>query len=749
MLQSILVAGQATYSAAGASLGPCKNINFIFGTNGSGKTTISRVIADPVAHPQCQLTWVDGREVERLVYNSDFVERNFTSTLRGIFTLGEESAETIVKIEAAKDKQHEHQAALSSLESNLKGSDGTAGKLGDLKKLRRAFEDACWTIKNRHDAHFQDVFEGLRAAKAKFCDKVLIEQASNTATLCEFDDLTTRAKSVFQKGLARLNPLPLPVFTGLVQLEQSTILVKKVVGKEDVNVSALITRLGNSDWVKQGRAYLDQSGNACPFCQQQVLSDLARDLDDYFDESYAKDLAAINSLQTAYEGYSSAVLKGLHDIAATGSTHLSVEELRADIDRLAQRIELNKRHIARKKNEPSASIVLEELADIAAAIIERLKAANYQIIRHNQLVDNISAERKKLTAEAWRFILHVSKAEIERYLSEKGSLDRAVAGITTAIEGRKAQLAAVTNEIATLERSITSVQPTVNEINGILSSFGFSSFKLATAGERGSFYKLIRHDGSDALKTLSEGERSFITFLYFYHLIRGSVSASGMTADRIIVFDDPVSSLDSDVLFIVSSLIKRVLEDACAGNGQVKQVFVLTHNIYFHKEVSFDPKRGAECRAHETFWIVRKQDDVSTLTVYNHNPIKTSYELLWSEVRSANRSNLTIQNTLRRILESYFKLLGNMDRDEIVAKFDGREKQICASLFSWVNDGSHAAHDDLYVSADNSVVERYLSVFEKIFEKTNHMGHYNMMMGPAPEAAAGSGNLASIAPAVA
>src|SRR5690606_3411522 len=110
-------------------------------------------------------------------------------------------------------------------------------------------------------------------------------------------------------------------------------------------------------------------------------------------------------------------------------------------------------------------------------------------------------------------------------------------------------------------------------------------------------------------------------------------------------------------------------------------------------------KRKQGCRAHETFWIVRKQENVSLLTLYDHNPIKTSYELLWAQVRAADRANLTIQNTLRRILESYFKLLGNMDRDEIVAMFEGRDKQICASLFSWVNDGSHAVHDDLYISA--------------------------------------------------
>src|SRR5690606_8149614 len=126
----------------------------------------------------------------------------------------------------------------------------------------------------------------------------------------------------------------------------------------------------------------------------------------------------------------------------------------------------------------------------------------------------------------------------------------------------------------------------------------------------------------------------------------------------------------------------------------------------------------------ETFWIVKKIDDVSTLESFDYNPIKTSYELLWSEVRNENRSNLTIQNTLRRILENYFKILGNMDKDKITEKFDGRDKVICASLFSWVNDGSHSAHDDLYVSSDATTVEAYLGVFRRIFEETGHTQHY-------------------------
>ncbi|MEL0587517.1 MAG: AAA family ATPase [Candidatus Thiodiazotropha sp. (ex. Lucinoma kazani)] len=134
-----------------------------------------------------------------------------------------------------------------------------------------------------------------------------------------------------------------------------------------------------------------------------------------------------------------------------------------------------------------------------------------------------------------------------------------------------------------------------------------------------------------------------------------------MTNDRVVVFDDPVSSLDSDILFIVGSLIKGLFDEVRAGTGHIKQVFVLTHNVYFHKEITFNPKRRDVAMNEETFWIVRKPAHVTKVEKYSSNPIKTSYELLWSEVRNPDRSNLTIQNTLRRILENYFKILGGVE----------------------------------------------------------------------------------------
>ena len=138
---------------------------------------------------------------------------------------------------------------------------------------------------------------------------------------------------------------------------------------------------------------------------------------------------------------------------------------------------------------------------------------------------------------------------------------------------------------------------------------------------------------------------------------------------------------------------------------------------------------------------------VSSLTKHPNNPIKTSYELLWQEVRNPARSHMTIQNTMRRIIENYFKILGNIDTETIVGMFEGHDQQICASLFSWVNDGSHNAHDDLYVVMDDSMVGRYLDVFRRIFEQSKHEAHYHMMMRIEPSKEVAS-SVAPIAVAV-
>ncbi|MBR0663999.1 AAA family ATPase [Roseomonas hellenica] len=744
MLDEIVIAGEGSYPEAGERLSSLKALNFVFGANGSGKTTISRVVADPAGHPKCNLSWQNGRRLDSRVYNSDFVAKNFAeATAPGIFTLGEENAETRAKIDATKKKVDDLEREISRLTLNIEGADGKGGKVGELKKARDEFDEKCWRHKTTHDTYFSAAFEGYRNQKSRFAEKMLTENAGNTAALHPLDVLKARAGTVYRRGIEPLPRVPTISLKDLRDLEGEGILAKRVIGKQDLDIAALIKRLGNSDWVKRGLDFLGEPGSPCPFCQQPTPHSLEQELNAYFDEAYLADMAELKRVDEAYDTFASAAIKRLGELVSSAHPSLDGEKMKLELERFEDRVTLNKRLLDQKSKEPSAPITLDSLGEIEAEITGTITSANAAVDEHNRMVTNLATERTTLTSEIWKRLLHDGAADIVAYTATKTASERAINGMNGSRTAKEGELAAARSELSMLERSVTSVLPTVTEINATLSSFGFMNFKLATAGENDGDYKVVRLDGSDAIRTLSEGERGFITFLYFYHLVRGSISASGVATDRVVVFDDPVSSLDSDVLFIVSALIKRVLDEACLGAGSVKQVFVLTHNVYFHKEVTFDPKRQDVCRAHETFWIIRKLGKHSKIIGYGHNPIKTSYELLWAEVRDPNRSKVTIQNTLRRIVENYFKILGNLDKDDIIAKFTGRDKTICASLFSWVNDGSHSHHDDIFVSADDGLVERYLAVFRDIFVQTGHIKHYEMMMGPIPAAEARDASAAS------
>ncbi len=93
-------------------------------------------------------------------------------------------------------------------------------------------------------------------------------------------------------------------------------------------------------------------------------------------------------------------------------------------------------------------------------------------------------------------------------------------------------------------------------------------------------YEVIRPNGQVATR-LSEGERNFIAFLYFYQLVRGNGKAGSTTThgsiegtpegadtrDKIVVIDDPVSSMDSNTLFIVSSIVRGMI-GVCYNNTE-------------------------------------------------------------------------------------------------------------------------------------------------------------------------------------
>lgn len=733
MIESIQIQDVATYSTTTPEImDGLSKLNFVFGSNGSGKTTISRVIANEANFSSCEVKWKNGTKLEPLVYNRDFVKHNFQSSeLKGIFTLGEQNVETLKKIEITKDELQTITRKIESLNSQLSGVDGAGGKEAELAALEESFKSKCWSAYSKHKPKLDSAFKGVRDSKDKFRNKVQ-EERSNVAELKPLIELEEKAKTIFGQSPTTELTIPTIHSATLIAHETNLVLQKRVIGKADVDIAAMIYKLGNSDWVKEGRTFFAKNGSVCPFCQQTTEEAFSASLNEYFDEAFEADSRAIDELISNYTSDSTRLQQAVAAIIATHSKFLDVEKLKAEKELLDSKISTNTHKLATKKKEPSQIVELESISNITSSIASLISTANSLVTAHNQTVDNLAQEKRNLTAQVWKYLLEVElKIDLADYDAKKKALNQTITGLNTSLTIETANKRAKDIAIQELEKDTTSIQPTIDEINALLLSFGFSGFSLANAGN-GKSYKLVREDGADAQHSLSEGEKTFVTFLYFYHLLKGGHSESGTTANRVVVFDDPVSSLDSDILFVVSSLIKGLFDEVRAGKGQIKQVFIFTHNVYFHKEVTFQPKRDKKSKLNdETFWIVRKLGSLSSLKKFDLNPIKTSYELLWTQVRESDRSTLTIQNILRRILENYFKILGGIDPDRICERFEGKNKLICKSLFSWVNDGSHSAFDDPDVSIDDTVVETYLEVFKVIFVREGHEAHYNMMMGNA------------------
>ena len=732
MIESISIANEATYGAVPESLTKLSKFNFIFGSNGNGKTTISRIIDDQDFYPSCEVKWKLARRLETLVYNRDFVELNFNQSneLKGVFTLGEMPAGHEAKITLAKIEQSNLESQIAQLSNTLAGSNEKGGKKADLALAEEKFKEQCWMKKKSYDDKLWGGFEGYRNSAEKFKAKIIQESESNTALLKNINELETKAKSIFGTTPTQENLITKLDFNKILELETHSILSKRVIGKNDVDIAAMINKLGNSDWVSQGRFFHKHNDDICPFCQQGTPESFSESLNNYFDETFLTETKKIDDLLINYEDESNIILQKI-DFNITGKfKYLESEKLASERSLLDSAVIFNLQLIKEKKKEYSKIIELKSLKEILKSIHEIIDNANSKALEHNKMVANIANERDILTKQIWKFVINELDTDLQNYKRESLTYKRAIESLNNQIIKKNEQLKKNKIDLYELEKQATSVLPTIVAINSLLDNFGFSSFKLAPSSNN-KFYKLIRPNGMDAKITLSEGEKTFVSFLYFFHLLKGSNSESGISNNRIVVFDDPVSSLDSDILFIVSSLIKSLFEEVRDGSGNIKQIFILTHNVYFHKEVSFNQKRKGTALSDETFWIVRKLNSISKIDRYTSNPIKTSYDMLWEEVRRTDRSNLTIQNTLRRILENYFKLLGGVDSDEICEKFDGHEKFICKSLFSWINDGSHFAHDDIYVATADSQIEKYLHVFKNIFEKEGHISHYKMMMGDA------------------
>jgi len=730
MIENIEISNVATFTDEKQILSNLREVNYIYGANGSGKTTISRVLNNPTSYPSCSVIWKNDNKLPILVYNKDFVDEHFSAseTLKGVFTLGKNSIDLQNSIKQKKLLIETFTSEKAALEVCLRGEDGLGGKQKELELLENDCCDIFWNkgmIPCKES--FKECLSGFRSKKNLFKEKIIELSSLMPSNSSDIEELRIRYNQLYTETPILVNTIPLIEKTSLNTYEQNIILTKKIIGCEDIDISSMIKKLENSDWVRSGIQYYDKNDGVCPFCQQRVGDSLRKSLSDYFDETFEQDITSLKLLYEEYKNKAEAIHFSVQTLLESNNKFICQELLKHKLEVFSRLIQNNLIQIKNKINEPSLSVELERTFSVLMDLENCIKEANNKIIKNNQIVSNIETERKLLTDDVWKYILYLLEADITSYQYNKKNLDKAIDNITQQISQKGKDIASEKAALEELEKKITSVQPTCDQINKLLRSFGFLSFSLQVVDNNS--YRIVRPDGSLATETLSEGEKNFLTFLYFYNLINGSLTSSGTEINKVVVFDDPISSLDNEILFIVSSLIRNIINNTDNKFNNIKQIFILTHNIYFHKEVSFKKKQSKNKRK-ATFWIIKKRDGHSIINGYgNENPIISSYNALWLEIKADTPNPIALPNSMRRILENYFNTLGGIALDDLENKFEGEEKNICRSLCSWIHSGSHTCFgDEYYSSLDDSLITKYKAVFKQIFEYNHQIGHYNMMM---------------------
>ncbi len=735
MIKSITIKNIATFNFDGIDISNLKKINFIYGANGTGKTTISNFILEPdnPIFVDCSIQWANDIQETVLIYNKKFREQNFgKGSLDGVFTLGQATKEEIeeieykrIELEKLKQKGIKKKETLEKLEKEKEDRDNE-------------FSEYVWrTIYKKYETQFKEAFKGSINSKKKFKNKLIDEyQKEQPETVSSLDELNKRAKTLFGSIPEHLAPLPIPNYEQICNIETDKIWLKKIIGKEDVEIAKLIQRLNINDWVNEGQKYIQQDSDICPFCQQNTITtDFKKQLEEYFDETFKADINSIKSYSEEYIRLSENLVNELSQIEnnekENKNTKIDIDLFSSLLKTLSNQFSTNKERLSTKLKEPSRSIELLSTDNQLEEIKNLIENTNEKIKKHNNIVENYEEEKHKLIQDIWFYIISESKVIIDNFVKKDNGLQKGIEALYKQVDDLRKQYLNLNNEIKEANKNITSVQPTVDAINDILDAYGFQSFKIVPSTLNENQYQIQREDGSIAESTLSEGEITFITFLYFLQLVKGSKYAENILEDKVVIIDDPISSLDSNVLFVVSSLIKEIIKKIKKDKGNIKQIILLTHNVYFHKEISFIDGRTKE--NNDTFyWVLRKNNNISSIQCYEtNNPIQSSYELLWQELKNLenSKSSLTIQNIMRRIIENYFKILGKYGDDDLINKFNNpQEKEICRSLISWINDGSHSIPDDLFIEQQDNVIDKYFDVFKRIFKEMGQIEHYNMMM---------------------
>lgn len=722
MISKIVLNGVASYKKE-AVLDTDKKVNLLYGLNGTGKSTFSEFLYDQTGarFSQCSIEGLEENDTV-LVYNQKFVQDTFYEPegIHGIFTLskGNADAQKVIDTTSAEVKKLTEQKRKIE-EKKTKDEQKHLGEIEEYKKQ-------VWKIKTEYtggDRVLEFCLDGLKGNKDTLFKHIVSLEKPEGELDYSVDDLKKEAQQL--QGEAQSRQLLLKVLINVEDIEQSELLSKVIVGNNNSSVASLIETLGNSDWVNTGIKYvhIDGEKGVCPFCQQKTITqNFLEQINAYFDESYNRDKSQIEQMISRYD----AEIKKATDFFNVIKDDSFLEKNKAKIESLSANLisvlEHNLNALREKAKTPSIQVSLQPTNEIIESINSIIKNANNEITLYNQRIADIKGSKSKIRDSFWCLMRKEYNSVIELYAANEKAYEQSVKNAQGELQTK---ISEINTNIALVEenrKKTVNIDEAVENIKNGLIDIGITDFTIEKYSEEEALYRLKREDSDeDVFKTLSEGEKMVISFLYFIELCKGESTAEKASNKKIVVIDDPISSLSHIYVFNIG----RLIHNEFLRTKKYDQLFILTHSLYFFYELTNTNHK--ERKETQKLFRICKNTESSYFEDMKYEDIQNDYQAYWHIIKDEKQAPALIANCMRNVMEYFFNFVEKQDFAQVFQRSELQENRYMA-FNRYMNRESHSKGQNIFDIKEFNY-DSFREAFKKVFETEGYIEHYNKMIG--------------------
>ena len=720
------------------SLENFKNINIFYGYNGAGKTMLSRIMRcfeqQKLNQDYEEMTFeieFDGKKFSQddiqsanlplFVYNKDFINDNLRFLINGkkdgsiksfsSMVIGEDNSKIFEEIEKLQNKLGE----ISSEEQGVVAS----GLYGDKERIEKTIRQK---EKEKQSKNQDDKLRN-KASEIKN-DKAISEINYNLTKIrqdiekikdnLEEHILTPEIENQCRNSLKDEVKEELPINFTFNKYEFSDILIgsKELIEQKFIQKENIENNLRK--WLKEGLNFHNHdTEQECKFCKNKLSKERIEWLiDNLKDSSIDKNNNEINlklekllEIKKRQQSFLNIIKNQLKTSNFYTDYKDECEKLNTEfssvIDSYFREIIKLENLLKTKQDNPYKNFIFEKFEDHSKNISNMLDKIRDLINKNNDKTKNLETTKKE-TSEKIKFHIIAKFIKEINYLEnlrDIEQIDIEINAFKANLTIKKQEIEENENKIEKLKNSMSSEQAGAEKINKYLkSNFGNNVLEFRAIEENKAEFKIYRN-GIEA-DNLSEGECSLVGFCYFMAKLQNAYKKS------VVWIDDPISSLDSNHIFFIFSLIDSELFE----NKDLKfnQLFISTHNLDFLKYLKkLKPKRN-DLNESANLYIIEKNENGSQIKdmpkflknyttefnylfeqIYNHKNIG---EITDEDIKTALVYNFG--NNLRKFLEIYLFFKYPTEKSfgaEIIEQFfkSDSDKTIQILINRYANEFSH------------------------------------------------------------